>query len=1165
MNIHTSTSCPKLRGFALIATISVMVLLVLIALAMLSLSTISLRSSSSENAQIRADSNARMALMLAIAELQKNAGQDQRITADGSILGTSTSSPYAVGVWESWSPGLSKDTTGSAPDYDTPKTDRFLRWLVSGEESELTQRNWVTSPPNGEQVTLFSENTDGFELNGALVNLENSSRDGGFAWAITQEGTKAKINTAGPELADRDPNNDLQVQPRANVGQSGFFSQPTDSWNRRASRVTDFRQALIDDGLAATETAHIGGAYFTTSSYGLLTDTVNGGLKVDLNLGLEMDEANFRQPFWGSGDTATTNPFHSNAENDFTTPNTYDIQRPLYQPITDSGVFSHERNWDRGTRDQVHFHFPVTAVPTFDTLRSFYRIPQHLYQSSGEVTAFERQGDHIAAAEGPLASNFTRPPHIASNGAETQLAIRPVLDRVMFYYSVILHTDNTPRYAITPIITLWNPYNTAIETEGAVAYPWLDLPIRRTFRGTINGQNFSHGRFVSQDLQKRVGNAFVRQIDPYIFAAITADGNPINGTPQPIRFEPGEVRVFVPSSPTLKELLGAGSSVRDRTVFMRPVDSVSDFNLTGGFSVVPFQNEHQNTVMGSGDTVNFQCEFLTDANFPQAIGLSDTTIARGTNPADDTRGQLIADVFDTNFSSRAQAQGATYNVITPNYTFDQLKAEAQPAFTIEVYHRTAVPENNVQSADLVYTGNPRQSSMTPFVTNTEFQTGPQYKVRMRAISSADDLLQIANSGNRPAAYYGATQSAGSGRTHLSFFEIPRAPLLSLADFQHADLAPTPFSPANQFGNSWASAYVERGEIIDGTDGLEVDHSYLINEAMWDSYFFSGAAPTLEPAASGGNTNVWDNEIATQTRTLETVLREFAENPRENPLRNPRMTLLPSSLDGMSAQDFAATMLQPEACTKIAEHIMVDGAFNINSTNVEAWTAVLLGLRGASFDLADGTSASTSDTPFPRFRDPLGTENDNWQGFRSLTDDQIEELAENIVEEVRLRGPFLSLGEFINRRVEDSELGVKGALQAAIDATAINNIALQNPVDDAQYEAKDRPNIAASDTGIGIPGYLTQADLLKSIAPVITARSDTFIIRTYGEARDNNGNVSARSWIEATVQRVPDFTDLNDSPDTQTEALSAVNLEFGRQFRIVSFRYLAAEEAQALSL
>ena len=40
--------------------------------------------------------------------------------------------------------------------------------------------------------------------------------------------------------------------------------------------------------------ANAGGAHFTTSSYGLLTDTINGGLKVDLSLGLEMDEADFK-------------------------------------------------------------------------------------------------------------------------------------------------------------------------------------------------------------------------------------------------------------------------------------------------------------------------------------------------------------------------------------------------------------------------------------------------------------------------------------------------------------------------------------------------------------------------------------------------------------------------------------------------------------------------------------------------------------------------------------------------------------------------------------------------------------------------------------------------------------------------------------------------------
>ena len=87
MRLHTSTY--KNFGFALVATVSMMVLLTLVAIAMLSLSTIEQRSSggSANEADRMARANARMALMIALGELQEAAGPDQRVTATASILG----------------------------------------------------------------------------------------------------------------------------------------------------------------------------------------------------------------------------------------------------------------------------------------------------------------------------------------------------------------------------------------------------------------------------------------------------------------------------------------------------------------------------------------------------------------------------------------------------------------------------------------------------------------------------------------------------------------------------------------------------------------------------------------------------------------------------------------------------------------------------------------------------------------------------------------------------------------------------------------------------------------------------------------------------------------------------------------------------------------------
>ena len=62
----------------------------------------------------------------------------------------------------------------------------------------------------------------------------------------------------------------------------------------------------------------------------------------------------------------------------------------------------------------------------------------------------------------------------------------------------------------------------------------------------------------------------------------------------------------------------------------------------------------------------------------------------------------------------------------------------------------------------------------------------------------------------------------------------------------------------------------------------------------------------------------------------------------------------------------------------------------------------------------------------------------WSDLRTLSDSQIKSLARNMVQEVKKRGPFLNMSDFVNRRLQSGEMGVKGALQAAIDESSINS-------------------------------------------------------------------------------------------------------------------------------
>jgi hypothetical protein len=189
---------------------------------------------------------------------------------------------------------------------------------------------------------------------------------------------------------------------------------------------------------------------------------------------------------------------------------------------------------------------------------------------------------------------------------------------------------------------------------------------------------------------------------------------------------------------------------------------------------------------------------------------------------------------------------------------------------------------------------------------------------------------------------------------------------------------------------------------------------------------------------------------------------------------------------------------------------------------------------------------------------------------------VDSLAQNIVDEVRNRGPFLSLADFVNRSLTLDDAGIKGALQTAIDTMTlpaqVNSDLWTNT--GAAVQERDKPISAwdsehyfggPSSDGYSTrfayaPKYLTQADLLSFLGPSLSARSDTFKIRSYGETVNPNGEVEGRAWLEAVIQRIPEYVDPRDEAITEPRNLSsAINQRFGRRYEVVSIRWLDASE------
>jgi hypothetical protein len=317
------------------------------------------------------------------------------------------------------------------------------------------------------------------------------------------------------------------------------------------------------------------------------------------------------------------------------------------------------------------------------------------------------------------------------------------------------------------------------------------------------------------------------------------------------------------------------------------------------------------------------------------------------------------------------------------------------------------------------------------------------------------------------------------------FGVPRTPLLSLVQFRHANLNPYSQGPAYVVGNSYATTQVARyktwGRVRRIDFQPDMDIPYLVNKFSFDyldqftgNYFpvrlFPWDLANLDTGA--GTVRDVENEFNHQNVTLDQSYYAnqalfdgyfLSGDDRNNPSlssslqsANPRLVPYRNADAVGNSQSGEDHRHQTNA-----SNLLINGAFNVNSTSVEAWVSQLSSLR----------KYGESKTPFPRVIGESSAPDDVWAGYASLTDDQLEDLARYLVEEVKLRGPFLSLSDFVNRRVartsfasgneslvwlkrdkwpretRDTVLGLRGPVQAAIAKAGINGEGFSTSKDD----------------------------------------------------------------------------------------------------------------------
>lgn len=1186
------------RGFALVASLVILSLLMIVALGLVSLSTIELRRAGVDTFEAQAKARARLSLNLALGELQRFAGPDTRATGEASILGDTLANPHWTGVWNTrGTDGKSflkrDDRNGGLTDLRQSsgwnRESAALAWLASGAVSprsdlgtDAIELVGAAQDPNGRRVTA------------KRIALEAGKTDkGGYAWWVGDLGVRANLATPDA-FQDKSPN-------AATAGDGGWFrrmiAQEADATLSGGTADPAVKRKLASEPsrrLATSGSDRTRFHDFTVHSEGVLADMEAGGLKRDLSAYLTSTGR--------IGDRSGL-PGLSDSDN-------------LVGPANQAAAAREGLDWT-STRHRF-------TSPKFGLLRKWAR--DSIPFTGGGVPAVPpkiEDSPRVSDSNALALSNLS-PAAIASQDAPNRM---PILVEGSLGFTFSWHRTARPpgggtakypyqvRIHIYPRVVLWNPYNVDLSLDRSIAMiqgngrqeMWTDgyIPAGNSRIGvTSQWIWFEGGR--SSNFTPAGGSILNSEgyKDPYIgcfFFSIPKT-----------TFKPGECLVFSPDRAAEYErpIPGGSStySLEENTLSceVSPDPSrnyyMSNDEVDGGITFIPTTYwfapiTWMGGIANQGDDCRVMLKPLGDRRnltYEQFDALPQLALVSASLQFGAGREPRIAWSKNEKMPVEETATVNPKATMTPNVRTREGIRLRWFNETLSNQKGSGALSSTAHFEDaLLGTWNPRASYATrsPW-DNLAGAGGPWFfgaytrDLYDQAVSWQDQMPVYRN-GRYHGNPFGTPQEAIGP---IVLFDVPRKEtgIISIGQFQHAKLSEFIWHPSYAVGQSLADprgpsgkstglsrtaplfrdntdasnggfsidsigfsndsqratgrdSWARQGRAIfqdyPNTDTLVYDLSYEVNRTLWDAFFLSGA----DDARAKG----------------------FLDNPVVSPLPNGRLRLASTGGKVTKVEDLRDLHVA-------ASRLTVDGAFNVNSTSVEAWKALLSSTRAASTD---------GRVHFPRVLSAPGktwtssnsaTDGSAWNGERALTDAEVERLAKAIVDEVRKRGPFLSLGDFVNRRLADNDTGRMGPLQAAIEAAGLNSpfesaYPLNNSKSLPDYSHPDQirdatrleQTLKPSTKAWGAPGFLTQGDVLQVIGPVINARSDTFVIRGYGDAADSSGTIRARAWCEAVVQRTPEPLKADASGLNSADA--GKSGDFGRRFIVKSFRWLKREE------